>query len=104
MPLNGPMEEAAATMRALGDDLPEHHRELEGRGAGMIATFTRGKGEVFTAVPPNGPAPWSCAIPSCPGSFAMYWSDSQLEIREATGSQTTRRAGAAPRGVHRGLP
>ncbi len=47
VPLNGPIAESLATARALGDELPGHHAELEGRGAGMIATFSRGKGEVF---------------------------------------------------------
>lgn len=47
VPLNGPMEESLALMKVIGDELPAYHRELDGRGAGMIASFTRGKGEVF---------------------------------------------------------
>ena len=58
VPLNGPMREALATADALGDTLPAHHRELEGRGAGMIATFTRGKGEVFN----GGSTEWPRAL------------------------------------------
>ena len=58
VPLNGPMEESLALSRAIGDQLPAHHRELEGRGAGMIATFTRGKGEVFN----GGSTEWPRAL------------------------------------------
>ena len=58
VPLNGPMEEFLSTMRALGDQVPPHHHELDGRGAGMIATFTRGKGEVFN----GGSTEWPRAI------------------------------------------
>ena len=58
VPLNGPMREYEAIMRALGELLPEHHHELEGRGAGMIATFTRGKGEVFN----GGSTEWPRAL------------------------------------------
>ena len=58
VPLNGPLREALATAEALGDTLPAHHRELEGRGAGMIATFTRGKGEVFN----GGSTEWPRAL------------------------------------------
>lgn len=58
VPLNGPMKESEALMRALGELLPEHHHELEGRGAGMIATFTRGKGEVFN----GGSTEWPRAL------------------------------------------
>ena len=48
-------------MRALGEAVPEHHHELEGRGAGMIATFTRGKGEVFN----GGSTEWPRALELC---------------------------------------
>ncbi len=58
VPLNGPIDESAAVMQALGDDLPAHLRELDGRGAGMIACFTRGKGEVFN----GGSTEWPRAI------------------------------------------
>ena len=47
VPLNGPIQEMQQVMDALGDLVPAHCRENEGRGAGMIATFSRGKGEVF---------------------------------------------------------
>ena len=52
------MEESQAVSDAIGDELPPHHRELEGRGAGMIATFTRGKGEVFN----GGSTEWPRAL------------------------------------------
>jgi hypothetical protein len=58
VPLNGPMEEANATLKALGVDLPAHHHESDGRGAGMIATFTRGRGEVFN----GGSTEWPRAL------------------------------------------
>jgi hypothetical protein len=52
------MEESQALTDAIGDQLPPHHNELEGRGAGMIATFTRGKGEVFN----GGSTEWPRAL------------------------------------------
>ena len=58
VPLNGPKREVEAVKRALGDKLPKHLLECEGRGAGMIATFTRGKGEVFN----GGSTEWPRAI------------------------------------------
>jgi hypothetical protein len=45
-------------LRALGDAVPQHLRESEGRGAGMIAAFTRGKGEVFN----GGSTEWPRAL------------------------------------------
>ena len=58
MPLNGPMVELASLMRALGDQIAVHHHEVEGRGAGMIAAFTRGQGEVFN----GGSTEWPRAL------------------------------------------
>ena len=58
VPLNGPMEESKFLMDAIGGQIPPHHHELEGRGAGMIATFTRGKGEVFN----GGSTEWPRAL------------------------------------------
>jgi hypothetical protein len=58
VPLNGPIEEAKTTMTALGDELPRHLHENDGRGAGMIAAFTRGKGEVFN----GGSTEWPRAL------------------------------------------
>lgn len=58
VPLNGPLEESAVIMNALGDALPLNQRESGGRGAGMIATFTRGKGEVFN----GGSTEWPRAL------------------------------------------
>lgn len=58
VPLNGPLREAEQVMEALGDLLPAHCRENEGRGAGMIATFTRGRGEVFN----GGSTEWPRAL------------------------------------------
>lgn len=58
VPLNGPLEESQALTDAIGDQLPPHHDELEGRGAGMIATFTRGRGEVFN----GGATEWPRAL------------------------------------------
>lgn len=48
-PIGGPLREAQATLDALGDDMPDYVREGGNRGAGMIGSFTRGDGEVFTA-------------------------------------------------------
>jgi hypothetical protein len=58
VPLNGPMEETEFLMRAIGDRIPQHHHELKGRGAGMIAAFSRGKGEVFN----GGSTEWPRAL------------------------------------------
>lgn len=49
VPIGAPIREAQGLVTALyGDDPPEHMRELH-RGSAMIATFTRGEGQVFTA-------------------------------------------------------
>lgn len=58
VPLNGPMEETEFLMRAIGEQIPQHHHELSGRGAGMIAAFTRGKGKVFN----GGSTEWPRAL------------------------------------------
>ena len=58
VPLNGPIDEARALLEALGEDLPACFRESEGRGAGMIAAFRRGKGEVFN----GGSTEWPRAL------------------------------------------
>jgi hypothetical protein len=58
VPLNGPMEESSFLMDAIGEQVAPHYHELEGRGAGMIATFTRGKGEVFN----GGATEWPRAL------------------------------------------
>jgi hypothetical protein len=58
VPLNGPLEESEAVMRVIGDHMLIHPRELEGRGAGMIASFSRGKGEVFN----GGSTEWPRAL------------------------------------------
>jgi hypothetical protein len=58
VPLNGPMEESLGLMAAIGDQVPPHHHELEGRGAGMIAAFSRGRGEVFN----GGSTEWPRAL------------------------------------------
>lgn len=58
VPLNGPMAEADATRSALGSDLPAYVHESEGRGAGMIASFTRGPGAVFN----GGSTEWPRAL------------------------------------------
>ncbi|MFK3972993.1 N,N-dimethylformamidase beta subunit family domain-containing protein [Pseudomonas sp. NPDC087358] len=46
-PIGGPEAEVYAYNESLGDDLPDYLHEGQMRGAGMIAAFTRGKGEVF---------------------------------------------------------
>jgi hypothetical protein len=46
-PSCGPVKEMQATRNALGADLPDCVLEGENRGAGMIAAFRRGRGEVF---------------------------------------------------------
>ncbi|WP_353987711.1 N,N-dimethylformamidase beta subunit family domain-containing protein [Ruicaihuangia caeni] len=43
---------------ALGDELPDYVRENQSRGSGMIATFTRGAGEVFN----GGSTQWPHAL------------------------------------------
>ncbi|MDI2098317.1 N,N-dimethylformamidase beta subunit family domain-containing protein [Ruicaihuangia caeni] len=43
---------------ALGDELPDYVRQNESRGSGMIATFTRGAGEVFN----GGSTQWPHAL------------------------------------------
>lgn len=58
VPLNGPIAEAEATLAALGGDLPACFRESDGRGAGMIACFTRGAGTVFN----GGSTEWPHAL------------------------------------------
>lgn len=58
VPLNGPMAEAEATRIALGSDLPDYVHESAGRGAGMIASFTRGRGAVFN----GGSTEWPRAL------------------------------------------
>jgi hypothetical protein len=58
VPLNGPMAEADATRIALGNGLPDYIQESEGRGAGMIASFTRGQGAVFN----GGSTEWPRAL------------------------------------------
>jgi hypothetical protein len=46
------------TLDALSDDLPSYVREGENRGAGMIAAFRRGRGEVFN----GGSTEWPYAL------------------------------------------
>jgi hypothetical protein len=58
VPLGGPVKEMQATLDALGDDLPSYVREGENRGAGMIAAFRRGRGEVFN----GGSTEWPYAL------------------------------------------
>ena len=41
------IQNSLAALEALGDDMPSYVLEGENRGAGMIATFTRGSGDVF---------------------------------------------------------
>jgi hypothetical protein len=57
-PIGGPEAEVYAYNADLGEDLPAYVHENEMRGAGMIATFTRGKGEVFN----GGGTEWSNAL------------------------------------------
>jgi hypothetical protein len=47
VPIGGPEDEMRVTIDGLGSDLPAYVTEGDMRGAGMIATFTRGAGEVF---------------------------------------------------------
>jgi hypothetical protein len=58
VPIGGPVKEMQATLDALGDDLPEYVTEGGNRGAGMIATFRRGRGEVFN----GGSTEWPYAL------------------------------------------
>lgn len=48
VPLGAPIEEVGQLMSRLFDPLPDRYRD-EAYGAGMLATFTRGEGEVFCA-------------------------------------------------------
>lgn len=57
-PIGGPMEEVAGYNAELGDDLPEHLHEGGMRGAGMIAAFRNGRGEVFN----GGSTEWPHAL------------------------------------------
>lgn len=57
-PIGGPQSEVYAYNASLGDDLPDYIREGGMYGAGMIATFTRGAGEVFN----GGSTEWSNAL------------------------------------------
>jgi hypothetical protein len=52
------VKEMQATLDALGDDLPAYVTEGGNRGAGMIATFRRGRGEVFN----GGSTEWPYAL------------------------------------------
>ena len=56
-PLNGPMAEAETMLAAIGDKLPDCVVKAEGRGAGMIASFTRGRGAVFNGGSTEWPHP-----------------------------------------------
>lgn len=57
-PLGGPEAEVYNYNAELGDDLPDYVHEGEMRGAGMIAAFTRGDGEVFN----GGSTEWPHAL------------------------------------------
>ncbi|MEV7431407.1 N,N-dimethylformamidase beta subunit family domain-containing protein [Nocardioides sp. NPDC092400] len=57
-PIGGPEAEVYAYNAELGDDLPYYVHENQMRGAGMIAAFTRGDGEVFN----GGSTEWSNAL------------------------------------------
>jgi hypothetical protein len=57
-PIGGPEAEVYAYNAELGDDLPDYVHENQMRGAGMIAAFTRGAGEVFN----GGSTEWSNAL------------------------------------------
>lgn len=57
-PLGGPEAEVYDYNAELGDDLPDYVHEGQMRGAGMIAAFTRGAGEVFN----GGSTEWSHAL------------------------------------------
>ncbi len=56
--IGGPETEAYTYIHGLGDDLPAYIHEGEMRGAGMMATFTRGDGEVFN----GGSTEWPHAL------------------------------------------
>jgi len=58
VPIGGPENEVYAYNADLGDDLPDYIHEGGMRGAGMIAAFTRGDGEVFN----GGTTEWSHAL------------------------------------------
>jgi hypothetical protein len=57
-PLGGPVKELQESFTELGDDLPGYVAEGGNRGAGMIAAFTRGRGEVFN----GGSTEWPHAL------------------------------------------
>ncbi|HEX5292857.1 MAG TPA: N,N-dimethylformamidase beta subunit family domain-containing protein [Streptosporangiaceae bacterium] len=57
-PLGGPVKELQESFDVLGDDLPAYVAEGENRGAGMIAAFSRGEGEVFN----GGSTEWPYAL------------------------------------------
>ncbi len=49
VPIGAPMEDAHGILQMLfGDDPPEHLRDIE-YGSGMVAYFTKGRGQVFNA-------------------------------------------------------
>lgn len=58
VPIGGPEAEVYSYNAELGDDLPDYVNEGEMRGAGMIAAFTRGEGEVFN----GGCTEWPYAL------------------------------------------
>jgi hypothetical protein len=58
VPIGGPVKELGYMFDELGDDLPAYISEGGNRGAGMIATFTRGRGEVFN----GGSTEWPYAL------------------------------------------
>jgi len=58
VPLGGPVKEMQATLEALNDDLPAYVTEGGNRGAGMVAAFQRGRGEVFN----GGSTEWPYAL------------------------------------------
>lgn len=57
-PIGGPEAEVYAYNENLGNDLPDYVHEGQMRGAGMIACFTRGRGEVFN----GGSTEWPHAL------------------------------------------
>ncbi|MGE0239171.1 MAG: N,N-dimethylformamidase beta subunit family domain-containing protein [Parvibaculaceae bacterium] len=58
VPIGGPEAEVYNYNAELGSDLPDYVHEGGMRGAGMIAAFTRGKGEVFN----GGSTEWPFAL------------------------------------------
>lgn len=60
VPLGGPEPEVEDYLTELGEDVPDYLRENGMRGAGMIATFQRGRGEVFN----GGSTAWPQALAS----------------------------------------